>query len=230
MHMAGKTRASMLAGLTCSSWLWTTSRYFELLSSSLKFINHWLSHSLSLFKSISHIVFNLFLFFLIFKKFWLYHATCKILAPQPGIKPMLPALEVQSLNQWTSREVHIYPLSHPTILTSPFPCPHPQLSVLPPTTSWIVPFKSYAWSSNFWNLWMWPHLETVFAHIIKFNCGYSGSLECCSPWGPQSVRHDWVTEQQVWIRVTPKPMTGVLRGNSNRDTHETMPCDNEGRV
>ena len=26
-----------------------------------------------------------------------------ILVPQPGIKPMPPVLEVQSLNQWTSR-------------------------------------------------------------------------------------------------------------------------------
>ena len=25
-----------------------------------------------------------------------------------------------------------------------------------------------------------------------------GSLECCSPWGSQRVRHVWVTEQQQW--------------------------------
>ena len=23
---------------------------------------------------------------------------------------------------------------------------------------------------------------------------------CCSPWGPQRVRHDWVTEQQQLLR------------------------------
>ena len=29
----------------------------------------------------------------------------RILAPQPGIEPMPPAVEVQSLNHWTTREV-----------------------------------------------------------------------------------------------------------------------------
>ena len=31
--------------------------------------------------------------------------ACGILFPQPGIKPASPALEVQSLNHWTTREV-----------------------------------------------------------------------------------------------------------------------------
>ena len=33
------------------------------------------------------------------KYFWLYHAACGILVPQPGIEPTPPALEVQSLNR-----------------------------------------------------------------------------------------------------------------------------------
>ena len=33
------------------------------------------------------------------------HAACGIWVPQPGIKPMHPALEVQSLNHWTTREI-----------------------------------------------------------------------------------------------------------------------------
>ena len=37
--------------------------------------------------------------------FWPRHVVCGILVPQPGIKPVLPALEVQSLNLWTVREV-----------------------------------------------------------------------------------------------------------------------------
>ena len=37
--------------------------------------------------------------------FWPHHAACEILAPQPGIEPEPPALEVQSLNHWTTREV-----------------------------------------------------------------------------------------------------------------------------
>ena len=30
---------------------------------------------------------------------------CGILVPQPGIEPMSPALKVQKLNHWTTREV-----------------------------------------------------------------------------------------------------------------------------
>ena len=37
--------------------------------------------------------------------FWLHCAACGILVPQPGIEPVPPALEVQSLNHWTAREV-----------------------------------------------------------------------------------------------------------------------------
>ena len=32
----------------------------------------------------------------------------QILVPWPGIKPVPPALEVQSLNHWTFREVQLY--------------------------------------------------------------------------------------------------------------------------
>ena len=31
--------------------------------------------------------------------------ACRILVPQPGIKPVPPALEAWSLNPWTAREV-----------------------------------------------------------------------------------------------------------------------------
>ena len=33
--------------------------------------------------------------------------SCRILVPQPGIKAVLPAVEKQSLNHWTAREVCI---------------------------------------------------------------------------------------------------------------------------
>ena len=36
---------------------------------------------------------------------WLYHVAYRILVPQPGIKPVPPAVERQSLNYWTAREV-----------------------------------------------------------------------------------------------------------------------------
>ena len=38
--------------------------------------------------------------------FWLSgHEACGILAPQPGIKPLPPALEDEVSNHWTTREV-----------------------------------------------------------------------------------------------------------------------------
>ena len=36
---------------------------------------------------------------------WLYHALCGILIPWPVIEPIRPAVEVQSLNHWTTWEV-----------------------------------------------------------------------------------------------------------------------------
>ena len=36
---------------------------------------------------------------------WLHHKSCRILAPQPGIELVPPAVETQSLNHWTAREV-----------------------------------------------------------------------------------------------------------------------------
>ena len=33
------------------------------------------------------------------------YSACRILVPLPGIKPASPALEVQSLNHWTTREI-----------------------------------------------------------------------------------------------------------------------------
>ena len=37
--------------------------------------------------------------------FWLCHAVCGILVPQPEIEPAPPAVEAQSLNHWTAKEV-----------------------------------------------------------------------------------------------------------------------------
>ena len=37
--------------------------------------------------------------------FWPYHVACGILVPQPGIELAPPALEAQSLNHGTCREV-----------------------------------------------------------------------------------------------------------------------------
>ena len=37
--------------------------------------------------------------------FWLHPMVCEVLVPWPGIKPRPPALGVQSLSDWTTREV-----------------------------------------------------------------------------------------------------------------------------
>ena len=42
-----------------------------------------------------------------FLKFWLHSTACGTLAPQPGIKPMPLALEVQSLNHRTTRDIPV---------------------------------------------------------------------------------------------------------------------------
>ena len=48
------------------------------------------------FGNFSTIIFASTFFF-----FWPCHAACGILVPQPGIEPTPPALEAQSLNNWT---------------------------------------------------------------------------------------------------------------------------------
>ena len=77
----------------------------------------------------------------------LYFFVCKalgILAPQPGIKPIPPALEVQSLNHRNATEIHVRALlifcslffsflPLPFLPPSPFPPPSfPLLPALPP--------------------------------------------------------------------------------------------------
>ena len=36
---------------------------------------------------------------------WSHHMACGILVPQPGITPATPAVEMRSLNHWTTKEV-----------------------------------------------------------------------------------------------------------------------------
>ena len=51
--------------------------------------------------------------------FWPHCMACGILVPQPGIKPVPPAVEVQSPNHWTTREVPPSVISkHITLLCS----------------------------------------------------------------------------------------------------------------
>ena len=52
---------------------------------------------------ISFLFKNLFIY--LFWVRWVLLVAHGILVPQPGIEPMPPALEVWSLNHWTTREV-----------------------------------------------------------------------------------------------------------------------------
>ena len=55
-------------------------------------------------------MFHFEIYFNSFKKTYLFiylfshHMACGILFPQPGIKPVPPAVEGQSLNHWTTRD------------------------------------------------------------------------------------------------------------------------------
>ena len=49
-------------------------------------------------------IFHNNLLFIFFFFFWICCVACRILVPQPGIKPEPPAVEVLSPNRWTSRE------------------------------------------------------------------------------------------------------------------------------
>ena len=51
------------------------------------------------------LLFDLVGFFFFFFSFWPCHASCWILAPQSEVELVPPALEAQSLNHWTAREV-----------------------------------------------------------------------------------------------------------------------------
>ena len=60
---------------------------------------HSLSSQLALSCSIT-LTNSIFFFF-----FWLHHTAYGVLVHQPGTEPVLPAVEVRSLNHWTAKEV-----------------------------------------------------------------------------------------------------------------------------
>ena len=63
--------------------------------------------------------------------FWLPCRACGILVPKPGIEPMLPAVESQSLNHWTLPEIQASPWL--SILSVIYQCVHvsPKLPISP---------------------------------------------------------------------------------------------------
>ena len=59
-----------------------------------------------------YFIYLVFYFILLFYFiFWPLSAACGILVPRPGIEPTPPALEAESLNHWTAREVPLYTIS-----------------------------------------------------------------------------------------------------------------------
>ena len=93
-----------------------TSYYERWCNNSLSFTHtHLHLHILLILSPILHyncivILFRSFIFFkdiifFFFLIFWTCPVACRILVPQPGMGPTSPAVEVWSLNHWTTREV-----------------------------------------------------------------------------------------------------------------------------
>ena len=70
--------------------------------------------------SSSHQVLDTYLSF--FLLFWLCHAACGILAPQPGTEPRPTAVKVKSPNHWTARKFPLSPSIHECIDSLRQPC------------------------------------------------------------------------------------------------------------
>ena len=95
----------------------------------------------------------LFFFF-----FWPCRTACGILVPQPGIKPMPPAVEAWSLNHWTAREV---PVLHSLL---------PFLFSFWKKVQMLPRYKSnslQAFISPFWSVLMINVFETAFFSTAK---------------------------------------------------------------
>ena len=89
---------------------------------------HLFSHAnLSVTSFLAALFFKKNPFMYLFFYFWLHHAACGILIPRPGTEPMPPAVEVRSLNHWTTREVPWLPCFHlqaaPLVPARPIPGP-----------------------------------------------------------------------------------------------------------
>ena len=66
----------------------------------------WVKWSIDAVRSSWFIIFSKYITLLIFSFFFFWHCgSCEILGPWPGVKPMTPALEEQSFNHCTTREV-----------------------------------------------------------------------------------------------------------------------------
>ena len=91
-------------------------------------------------------------------------ATCGILVPRPGIKPVPPAMEACSLNDWTTREI-------PRLLTP--------LGSLPCRVS--LALANHSTGSSIWSLaWSCPQISLVAGREEPWP-RFCGSLFDCNP-------------------------------------------------
>ena len=90
------------------------------------------------------------LFFFFF--FWRHHIACGILVPQPGIEPAPPALEAQSLNHWTTREVPPSAYSQKQgLMKSSCICSLQATLPVSLERSWIIEFLGYSLHFNWYS-------------------------------------------------------------------------------
>ena len=87
--------------------------------------------------------------------FWPYYAACRILVPQPGIKPVPLAVEVQSPNYWITRE-------------DPFRSVQSLNRVWLFRTPWTAGHKASLSITNSWSLLKLMSIESVMPsnHLI----------------------------------------------------------------
>ena len=120
--------------------------------------------------------------------FWPYHTAHGISVPQPGIKPTPPAVEVQSLNHWTTREFLILKnYLHLTSRTSLFPCFSPcwsgfsHLLDLPSHLNSSVPEEPRAQSSDLCQI----HFPGISLRLLAFHMSSASYIQFCFlSWAP----------------------------------------------
>ena len=113
-------------------------------------------------------------FYCILFYFWLFQVACRILVPQPGIEPGVPAVRVPSPNHWTAGE---------------FPClPSLWVNIVPcgPLGFLLILLTALEGSPrNYQGLWK-RHWKINLGHVCKVTCLSAGCV-CVSAVGPLTL-------------------------------------------
>ena len=97
--------------------------------------------------------------------FWLHRAACRILVPQPGIEPGLPAVEARSPHHWTAREFPVNDFKQNTYWGTEKRC-------------WLL-VKCYTWfqrSGTTCRKHLWTHSNFLGTILLK-------EKKICFLWG-----------------------------------------------